>query len=107
MMPYTNVIRIAEGIETAISASILHDVPTWAALTAGLLERWSPPAGVEAVFIYGDNDHSATGQAAAFALCARLKHKGLQAFVELPPIGQDWNDVLIRMIETSRRQRAA
>ena len=107
LMHYTNVIGIAEGIETALSASLLHDVPCWAALTAGLLERWNPPVGIEAVFIYGDNDHSATGQAAAFALCARLKHKGLQAFVELPPMGQDWNDVLVKKLDTARRMLAA
>lgn len=97
LMPHENVLGIAEGIETAISASILFDVPVWAALTADLLQAWEPPAGVETVMVFGDNDHSLTGQAAAFTLGRRLKAKRLSAFVELPQrMGSDWNDVLLQ-----------
>lgn len=97
LMPHKETLGIAEGIETALSASILYNMPVWAALTASLLQEWTPPASVETVFIFGDNDASSTGQAAAYTLCHRLKSKGLSAFVELPPmVGQDWNDVLIR-----------
>ncbi|UVK43275.1 toprim domain-containing protein [Mesorhizobium sp. AR07] len=97
LMPHQDTLGIAEGIETALSASVLYNMPVWAALTAGLLQEWTPPASVETVFIFGDNDASSTGQAAAYSLCQRLKAKGLSAFVELPPVvGQDWNDVLLR-----------
>ena len=84
---------IAEGIETALSASILFNVPGWAA---------SPPAccrnghrlRVTTVFVFGDNDASSTGQAAAYALARRLKAKGLTVSVEIPhATGRDWNDV--------------
>lgn len=96
LMPYTDTLGIAEGIETALSASILHGVPTWAALNAGLLADWSPPANVETVFIFGDNDFSYTGQAAAYALGQKLRAKGLTVIVELPiRTDTDWNDVLV------------
>lgn len=93
LMEHDDTLGIAEGIETALSAAEIFNIPTWAALTAGLLERWVPPASVKTVFVYGDNDASNTGQAAAYTLAARLKTKGIEVFVELPPRGQDWNDV--------------
>ena len=49
---------VAEGIETALAASILFNMPVWSALNAGLLEKWIPPASVETVLIFGDNDRN-------------------------------------------------
>lgn len=95
LMPHSDVLGIAEGIETALSASVLFNVPVWAALTAGLLQDWTPPHGVKVVMIFGDHDHSFTGQAAAFALAQRLRAKGITAAVEIPSTpGKDWNDIL-------------
>jgi putative DNA primase/helicase len=94
LMEHAETLGIAEGIETALSAAALFNVPCWAALTAGLLEEWSPPPGVRTVFVFGDNDESSTGQASAFGLARRLKAKGLSVMVEIPPVtGWDWNDV--------------
>ncbi len=80
LMPHQEVLGIAEGIETALSASILFNVPIWAALTAGLLQEWTPPASVTTVFVFGDNDASSTGQAAAYSLGAAAQGKGAQRF---------------------------
>ncbi|WP_427026556.1 DUF7146 domain-containing protein (plasmid) [Aureimonas ureilytica] len=99
---HEDVLGIAEGIETALSASAIWNVPCWAALTADLLEQWTPPDTVRSIFIFGDNDASNTGQAAAFGLARRLKAKGLEVYVELPPIvGQDWNDVFLADLEAA------
>ena len=94
-------IGIAEGIETALSARWLHRLTVWATTTAGLLEAWQPPKNAKRVLVFGDNDDSHTGQAAAHALAKRLiieaKRDGIERAVEvrLPPdIGTDWNDVL-------------
>lgn len=84
---------IAEGIETALKAGDRFKVPTWAALTAGNMAKWVPPQGVKQVVIFGDCDMSFTGQAAAYALAKRLKVKGYEVRVEIPPrIGTDWAD---------------
>jgi putative DNA primase/helicase len=85
---------IAEGVETALSASQLYNIPVWAALNAVLLEKWTPPAESTNIFIFADNDFSFTGQKAAYALANRLSLKGLSVQVIMPDkIGTDWNDV--------------
>ena len=87
---------IAEGIETALSASALFGIPVWAAINSTMLEKWVPPAGCEEVAIFGDNDAKFGGQAAAYRLAHRLSVKGMAVTVSIPDQqGMDWNDVLM------------
>jgi putative DNA primase/helicase len=86
---------VAEGIETALSASALYGLPVWACISAPLMAKWLPPEGCEEVAIFGDNDPKFAGQAAAYTLAHRLAVKGIVVTVHIPPIaGQDFNDVL-------------
>jgi putative DNA primase/helicase len=88
------VIGIAEGIETALAASVMFGFPVWAASNASVMEKWEPPAGIEEVIVCADNDVSFTGQKAAFNLANRLKLKGLEVSVKVPPeAGMDWADL--------------
>uniref|UniRef100_A0A6M3JKH0 Putative DNA topoisomerase-primase n=1 Tax=viral metagenome TaxID=1070528 RepID=A0A6M3JKH0_9ZZZZ len=90
--PEQGVLGIAEGAETAIAATQLFKVPTWAAVTAGIMESWEPPEGIETVFIFGDNDASYTGQKSAYTLANKLALKGLKIVVRIPEEIGDWND---------------
>jgi putative DNA primase/helicase len=102
LAPVAPVLGIAEGIETALAASLLFRVPCWAALNANRLAVWEPPEGVREVVIFGDNDVSFTGQTAAFDLEARLADR-MATRIEIPhQEGTDWNDVL-----TAKRRPAA
>lgn len=95
---------IAEGIETALSASVMFGVPTWAAVTAGGMERWAPPAGTKRVLVFADNDLSGTGQASAWNLARRLISAGIETEVKIPPdAGTDWNDV--EMLERGKERQ--
>ncbi len=88
---------IAEGIETALSATALTGIPCWAALNEVLLQKWIVPAGVKRVVIFGDNDCNYVGQSAAFALARKIALSKEPPAVEVripPTIGHDWNDEL-------------
>lgn len=98
LFPYADVLGIAEGLETAVAASVLFEVPVWAALNAVMLEQWTPPPGVR-VMVFGDNDDSFTGHAAAYALARRLKREKFDVEVRIPrDRNTDWNDVLMEAL---------
>lgn len=85
---------IAEGIETALSASALYTMPVWAAINSALLKKWLQPEGCNEVVVFGDNDPKFGGQAAAWALAHRLATKGVSVTVKIPEQpGTDFNDV--------------
>lgn len=95
LAPSAETMGVAEGVETALSASIIHEVPVWATLNSGLMIKWEPPETARCVLIFADADPLYGGQAAAYALAHRLALKKLHVEVRLPPdIGSDWNDVL-------------
>jgi putative DNA primase/helicase len=93
LRPAGETLGIAEGIETALSASALFGVPCWAAVSAVMLAAWEPPFEAKRIIIFGDNDESYAGQAAAYALATRLRSVRLVE-VQIPTeVGADWNDV--------------
>ena len=88
---------IAEGIETAMSASAIYGIPVWAALNASMLAKWLPPEGCDEVAIFGDNDAKYGGQMAAYTAAHRIAVRGVKTTVTIPPIvGQDFNDIYLK-----------
>lgn len=90
---------IAEGIETALAAAMLHFMPVWATTSDTMLAQWQPPPEAKQITVFGDNDRNFAGQAAAYALAKRLAHAGRDVEVAIPPTkGFDWNDELVRKV---------
>jgi len=86
---------LAEGVETALAAFELFGVPTWAALSAGGLEAFQPPSGLQRLQVFADNDENYVGQTAAYAVARRLARSGMTVEVAIPPAaGTDWLNVL-------------
>ena len=84
---------ISEGIETALACTLATGIPTWAAMSASLMEMFEPPDEVTELVIFADNDLHQAGQKAAQKLAARLAHR-IQIKILVPPeAGQDWLDV--------------
>lgn len=91
MMPHASVLGVAEGIETALSATLMHKVPVWPTLNATLLAKWEPPHSVDKVIIFADRD--VAGLEAATMLMERLQER-VRLEVRRPSKGKDWNDAL-------------
>lgn len=87
---------VAEGIETAISASIMFGIPAWALLNADRMRNWVPPQNIRHIIVAGDHDVSYTGQYSGYCLAHRLvcQFKVPKVEVNFPlSQGKDWNDV--------------
>ncbi|MDP8986285.1 MAG: toprim domain-containing protein [Pseudomonadota bacterium] len=92
LMPAGPVLGIAEGIETALSAAIIDDVPVWAALNTSLLMRFEPPPDVTTLRVYADQDEP--GLMAALRLFERLQGR-IRVEIRTPrPPHKDFNDQL-------------
>jgi len=92
LMPASDVLGIAEGIETALSAASLYSMPVWAALNTSLLAKFEPPAGVNLLHIYADGDRA--GLEAAGRLMERLQGRVRFELHVPPPPFNDFNDQL-------------
>jgi len=85
---------VAEGIETAWSASLLYDIPVWPTLSDGLLATWQPPPTAKNIIIFADADSSYAGQSAAYLLAKRLRTENYHVEPRMPDeLDVDWNDV--------------
>ena len=92
---------LAEGIETALSAMQLFNVPCWAALGSRLDKVWIPDI-VQRVVIYADNGEP--GRQAAHKAIEAFTSQGRKVTLRLPPDGYgDWNDALVAL----EREQAA
>jgi putative DNA primase/helicase len=95
LMPSASTLGIAEGVETALSAARLFNMPVWSGLTTYGVETFEPPPGVQRLVIFGDHDAKGAGQRAAHRLAARLAGR-ITVEVKIPEQpGTDWNDVLL------------
>lgn len=96
LTPVSRTLGIAEGIETALAATELFEVPVWSCISTSGIESFEPPDGVEHVVIFADHDINFAGQAAAYRAANRLVLRGHEVEVVVPPTAGDWLDELIR-----------
>jgi putative DNA primase/helicase len=85
---------LAEGVETALSAMAMADLPVWASLGSQRLHRVILPELVREVHIFGDND--GPGRAAAQKVADVHLQAGRRVVLRFPPDGvNDFNDLLL------------
>lgn len=100
LAPASDVLGLAEGVETAMSATILLGFPVWAALGSERLAHVAIPASVRSLILLPDNDRA--GRIGAEAALIAHAADGRTPRVDWPWGGlNDWNDVLRRQ----RRER--
>ena len=87
---------LAEGIETALAANVIHGFPVWAVLGNERFGIIDLPRHVERLVLLADND--AGGQRAVGLAEAGLQRDGLTIETLWPPAPHnDWADVLAAM----------
>ena len=101
--PAAGTLLVGEGIETVLSlVTAMPDTVAAAALSAGSLGAFAPPAGIERLVIARDNDPD--GERAAERLARRCARAGVAAHV-LVPEGADFNDDLLAHGSAALRAR--
>lgn len=104
LMPYSDRLGIAEGIETALAVCRDFGIPCWSASNAQMLAGFAWPVDIAELHIFGDNDRKYGGQAAAFQLAHRVSTARAAPVVEVhipPRVGDDWLDHGNRQLERS------
>jgi hypothetical protein len=91
--PSDGELGLAEGIETALSATQLTGVPCWATIGAKRLGVIALPASVRRVHLFADNDDP--GQQAVALATTNYTDSGRHVRRWWPPKQhKDWNDVI-------------
>lgn len=93
--PKGDLIGVSEGIETAISATQLFNIPTWALISTSIMEGFVPPDGIRRVTIFSDNDANYAGQKSAYALANKLFLNNYIVEVVVPDDVGDFNNVIL------------
>jgi putative DNA primase/helicase len=85
---------LCEGAETAIAAMHILQIPTWASLGVGRIDRIVIPDSVRKLVVLCDNDEP--GRLGAEKALAAYARPGRNTRAEWPPAEfNDWNDVLM------------
>ena len=103
--PAPSTLLVGEGIETVLSlVTAMPDTVAAAALSAGSLGAFAPPAGLQRLVIARDNDPD--GERAAERLVRRCARAGVAALTIVPE-GADFNDDLLALGSAALRARLA
>ena len=89
----TGKLMVGEGIETCLAVMQATGLPAWAALSTSGLRLLQLPAEIREVIVLADGDDP--GEAAALDAARRWKCEGRTVRIARPPVGMDFNDVLL------------
>jgi hypothetical protein len=89
-------LALAEGIESALSASEILAVPAWSTVSAGGLKTLELPPEVRRIIIAADRDATGTGQRNAVEAGQQWKAEGRTVRIAMPEIVGDFNNLLNR-----------
>jgi hypothetical protein len=98
LFPIGDILGLAEGIETALSACQLYSLPVWATLSAARLARIQIPSQVRQLTIFADAGE--VGRREAFAAGDAYEHRGFSVEIITPAAhhedggADDFNDIV-------------
>jgi putative DNA primase/helicase len=92
-------LTVAEGIETALSASAMGLNPAWACISAGGIKRLPVIPNMDRLTIVSDNDANGVGVDAAHECADNWRAAGATVRIIMPEtVGADLNDILTGMV---------
>jgi putative DNA primase/helicase len=86
-------LHIGEGIETCLAAWFAGFHPVWALGSATAIAAFPLLTGIEAITVLGEVDDQGANYRAAQTCAARWINAGRDAFIVIPKLGGDLNDV--------------
>jgi putative DNA primase/helicase len=89
---------IGEGIESCLAARLAGFRAVWALGSAGAIAGFPVLPGIEAITILGEIGDGGANNRAAQACAARWMDAGQEAFIVLPRVGGDLNDVWLKVL---------
>ncbi|MET0241354.1 MAG: toprim domain-containing protein [Sphingobium sp.] len=105
LRPAGQILGLAEGVETAMSAAALLGIPVWSVLGAERLHQIAIPKSVERLVLLPDKD--LPGRRAAGRSLDMYRSQGLACALLWPWRDMnDWNDVLLDRLRREGRGRA-
>ncbi len=100
-------LAVCEGIEDALSAWILWQIPCWATIGTSGLKGFIPPEDVKKILVLANNDGNGAGQRAAWELQDKMEETGRVVRVLVPEDGsKDLNAYLLARQEANMRESA-
>jgi Toprim domain len=96
--PTGDELGLAEGVETALSATQMFSIPCWAVLGSKRLDAVRLPSGINRVHVFADNDEG--GREGAQKAVARYCNREYRHVTVHWPDDEynDWNDVLCKRV---------
>jgi putative DNA primase/helicase len=96
--PVNGRLGVSEGIETALSAAILNDLPCHSAIDSGKLVHYAPPPGVHTLFLFADDDPAGRHGAESLQMRLKIERPEIQTAIYYPRQrgghpGMDWDDL--------------
>ncbi len=88
-------LAIGEGLETTLSVMQACHLAGWAALSAIGIEKLILPPEARTVLICADHDANGVGERAARRAAKRFIAEGRKVRLAMPPLGLDFNDLLM------------
>lgn len=104
--PRGGILAWAEGIETAIAATMLTGIPCWSTLGSNRFARVALPPLVKRLILFLDNDPG--GRRAEQLARAVQRGRGIEIEARYPAsAGDDWNDMLLSRLAMPGRGEGA
>ena len=92
--PAGETLALCEGLEDALSLTVMTGLPAWATLGTSNFAKVPVPDIVKTLVIACDGDDAGRKAAEKAKSDIARRHENLSVLIKPAPAGRDWNDIL-------------